>query len=1111
MPPPPPNCNATDPPAPYGVCANLVVNPGFERTLNGDCPRDINGFGAGRPAPGFNSAAANGTSSAQVGDPISSMVCGWFSGCGNGRLNTGGTVTPDLFNACAPGPNSGATSSYSVGVPCNFATAPNCAAGGTGSQPVRSGGQAYAGIIAYTRYHHAPAMYPPDNSDEYREYVAQNVSLQAGKAYYAHFWTNIAPAAAIALPRLDMAFTTLPARGSLPSAYPAGPIPLTPVVSGPVPTTPQPNWQRVQGLFTATGRETQMIIGYFGPGYSSGEPPYTAPFVAGPRAGFSFPAGSYPGSELANSAYYFIDDVVLQEMPTAGPDRRVDCGQQVVLGASCALPADAGATYSWSPTTNLLYGSEHSLHALLLGSPTTPTSYSLTVTLANGQTHTSTTHVTVNPVSIVPSREGPYCAGSTLTLTASGGGPYTWSSPGLPGFSASGPSITVNLSHNITYEVHGPCGGTGFDLPVRQNCCLLSEYMAQGRRIKDLSGLYDLNSGSPFNEPPGTIYHVVNSNGGAGGGISLEEIDFTIPPGSMVLLDGSAVIELRNDATLQMAGATLTAACDEMWWYLFAEANSGGISTSDPTNPTLRTTIEHSFYGVSFNNGGGSGGPVFQLSNVDFRQNRVGVTIHKTFGPSANSWIRNCTFDADSSTFKQPLEYRSNTDYSYSDYHVQITGDVRANAWTDNTFSHAMVGILLGEARSTLRPNYGLCKLEDNKFTNCYVAGVAQYEDINSGGYYTPADESEVYLARNRFTMPVSQPTTQQTSRMHALNTYTSQHSFGVLLPTTRVDAFDNDFEQPATYDPNRYDYDFDSQRPVPETGLLTNMLRKAERNTFTHLGRGLVTMLATDAAVDLEGNRFTDCAVGAQVGTRYAPLPWHDPNSVGQPVLFTSCNTFERDVLRRGTATGLLLAGREPGAKDLVLDNFYQYQRNYPLKDEFIPNGYGPADYVYIDNQSFGQVTYNTFNDQARDYPPFVDQNAVYFNAVGAINPLATPTSPSPRQKCELDGFSYTGVQYRGGSGAAPAGVSSRAHLEQNFPNPCTGSTVLAYVLPAAAQQARLVIRRGLDGVEMEQVALSAKVTQHTLDLRAYKPGLYFYTLLVDGVPVQTKRMLVE
>ena len=144
--------------------------------------------------------------------------------------------------------------------------------------------------------------------------------------------------------------------------------------------------------------------------------------------------------------------VVVHARPTA-----VASGASAICpGGSTPLSGSGGVSCAWAPATGLSDASSCSPAA----SPAATTTYSLTVTDANGcvSTNAPTVTVTVNPIPNPPSasNDGPVCAGGTLHLSAStvAGGVYAWTGPN--GFTSSlqNPSVpNVPLAGAGTYSV----------------------------------------------------------------------------------------------------------------------------------------------------------------------------------------------------------------------------------------------------------------------------------------------------------------------------------------------------------------------------------------------------------------------------------------------------------------------------------------------------------------------------------------------------------------------------------------------------------------------------------------------------------------------------------
>ena len=84
-------------------------------------------------------------------------------------------------------------------------------------------------------------------------------------------------------------------------------------------------------------------------------------------------------------------------------------------------------------------------------------------------------------------------------------------------------------------------------------------------------------------------------------------------------------------------------------------------------------------------------------------------------------------------------------------------------------------------------------------------------------------------------------------------------------------------------------------------------------------------------------------------------------------------------------------------------------------------------------------------------------------------------------------------------------------ARLEQNMPNPFTEKTIIRYYIPSAAVNAVLKIY-ALDGREMKSIPLETTgYGETTLAGRSLTAGTYTYLLLVNGIPVDSKQMILQ
>ncbi|HLG34478.1 MAG TPA: gliding motility-associated C-terminal domain-containing protein [Bacteroidia bacterium] len=246
----------------------------------------------------------------------------------------------DYFNSCAPPP-----APFSVSVPFNS----------FGFQYARTG-NAYAGLVTYY------------NVPDAREYIEVQLfdSLRKGKHYCGGFYVN----------NPECMWPIIYAEDKIGMYFSSDSVVVPPNFWYVIPVIPQIenqagniiydtlNWVLISGIMKADGGERFITIGNF---RDDGQTLIDT--VVYPRPSFC------DNSVLAHQAYYFIDDVFVEEMQVdtanAGGDKDICEGDSVLLG----VPVCDGCIYLWQAATDL----SDSTVAQPLAIPTQTTTYILLV------------------------------------------------------------------------------------------------------------------------------------------------------------------------------------------------------------------------------------------------------------------------------------------------------------------------------------------------------------------------------------------------------------------------------------------------------------------------------------------------------------------------------------------------------------------------------------------------------------------------------------------------------------------------------------------------------------------------------------------------------------
>lgn len=286
----------------------------------------------------------------------------------NAALWTAINGSPDLFAACGNAQN---------GIPDNAY-----------GQQAAYNGNYYAG---FTAYNHGSPTTP-------QEFIAQQLltPLEEGVTYCFKMQVSLAENSDYAIDELGFLATQ--------GAYdPTQPLPQNPQVFNPVNVIQFDTlgWREISGSFTADANYDHITIGNFN---------WYNPNVL---------LVGTPGSGVA---YYYLDGVAISPLTASvSEDTTICAGQPTLLTATTST-----CSYYWTALNNPSVILSDSL--TLLVSPSVTTDYVFYGSNGNCDI-TDTVRVNVNPLPVVSiSNNTAVCMGGSVTLSASGGDTYLWSS-----------------------------------------------------------------------------------------------------------------------------------------------------------------------------------------------------------------------------------------------------------------------------------------------------------------------------------------------------------------------------------------------------------------------------------------------------------------------------------------------------------------------------------------------------------------------------------------------------------------------------------------------------------------------------------------------------------
>lgn len=330
-----------------------------------------------------------------------------------------------------------------------------------------------------------------------------------------------------------------------------------------------------------------------------------------------------------------IDDITLLKVNDAGPDDTVTCLLPTYIGPSCVI---TGATYSWSPTTNLSNPNVPNPVA----SPTITTIYTLTVTLLNGCIGTDFMIVYhapyPTPQIIDPGATGCDSMAIYSPINIDTSSTYTWQttdnsfSPIPFTISTTGDTVTVNWAattsgaggYIILTEVDSN-GCTGKDTVHIDLCCISATD----------SVIYNDTASVFFGANPGIqafTNYSVNGTFVIDQDMVFVFCTFNMGPNAKIVVSGGSTVDFQT--------CTFRAGCCEMWDGII------GLSLTDTIIVEKNSYLGDAIRGITSNNGS-----VYIVREfVEFNRNYVSITVNPYAG-NHGGIIQEATFRSVNTTY----------------------------------------------------------------------------------------------------------------------------------------------------------------------------------------------------------------------------------------------------------------------------------------------------------------------------------------------------------------------------------------------------------------------------------------------------------------------------
>ncbi len=661
-------------------------------------------------------------------------------------------------------------------------------------------------------------------------------------------------------------------------------------------------------------------------------------------------------------------------------------------------------------------------------------------------------------------------------------------------------------------------------------------------------------------------YHVL-------GDIELKEGRYTLRPGTVFYVEGAASganvtgsrITVGKNATLELNGATITAACETMWYGIELDVRDPGTEGVEIYSHYY-SEISNARYGIVANapqnpldqprmiGGAPSDRYRLRINNTRFYNNYQHIYLPRARSYYADNTISSNSFDCSPATMLAPWtgQYSSMGVYLWT----HVGDEYQRYVVRDNDINHCGLGIVVQNSPGD--ENY-LVEISGNTIENFYYSGIQGL--TNTGGLLVR--DNTIYLnslvvqsynwspAGNIFGIAVSGGTVISNNVSGNNMTSVNHQKFGIqAINAANVQA--NEIE--------RVKY-----------GLFINYDNIAvEGNRARNAEIGLSLFNNVDYTYNVSCNTFVntwlDNTTGIEIRTA-SPVAALGSASRGGANAFHGIHT---PVANNGLATGFTyyrysiaeenvpaIGGTAGGSVATVATSLTKEDlcsapasRRAPAVPDYqsaftLPGlvTAGSDELLREARKAFARGDYTVFqivlNElSVRDLNPDQLGQKEYFDVIGRINNLNSPASYrfTASDSLALDRLANSGMSIaweachmlklynincscsdQAVSTAVTASKSSvsdasvYAFLAQNIPNPAADESMISFFVPHTVREAYLEINELHRGASLEKHRIPGRGNgQVSVRLASYPPGVYVYTLYLDGKPFDKKKMVI-